>query len=71
VTGATCIQTPESYGDLVALAENQHGGLIPLCLGASRLSEGLAPLLGEAAAAPLLARPALREGLLRALEVLP
>jgi sirohydrochlorin ferrochelatase len=71
VTGATCIQTPEGYGDLVALAGNRCGGLIPLCLGASRLSEGLAPLLGEAAAAPLLARPALREGLLRALEVLP
>jgi hypothetical protein len=35
------------------------------------LSEGLAPLLGETASAPLLARPALREGLLRALEVLP
>jgi sirohydrochlorin ferrochelatase len=71
VTGATCIQTPETHADLVALAGDQRGELMPLCLGASRLSEGLAPLLGEAAAAPLLARPALREGLLRALEVLP
>ena len=71
VTSATCIQTPGDYGDLVALAGDQQGLLMPLCLGASRLSEGLAPLLGEAASAPLLARPALREELLRALEVLP
>ncbi len=71
VTGAACIQTPEAHNDLVALAGDQRGGLMPLCLGASRLSECLVPLLGEAAAAPLLARPALREGLLQALEVLP
>jgi hypothetical protein len=71
VTSATCIQIPGDYGDLVALAGEQQGVFMPLCLGASRLSEGLAPLLGEAAAAPLLARPALRERLLRALEVLP
>ena len=71
VTGAACIQTPEAYVDLAALAGDQRGGLIPLSLGASRLSESLAPLLGEAAAAPLLARPVLREGLLQALEVLP
>jgi sirohydrochlorin ferrochelatase len=71
VTGAACIQTPETHGDLVALAGDQRGGLMPLCLGASRLSESLVPLLGETAAAPLLARPALREGLLQALEVLP
>jgi sirohydrochlorin ferrochelatase len=71
VTGAACIQTPETDGDLVALAGDQRGGLMPLCLGASRLSESLVPLLGESAAAPLLARPGLREELLQALEVLP
>jgi sirohydrochlorin ferrochelatase len=71
VTGATCIQTPMSHGDLATLAGDHRGGLIPLSLGSSRLSESLAPLLGEAAAAPLLARTALREGLLQALEVLP
>jgi hypothetical protein len=71
VTGAACIQTPETYGDLVALAGDQRGGLMPLCLGASRLSESLVPLLGETSAAPLLARPGLREELLQALEVLP
>lgn len=71
VTGAACIQTPEAYGDLVALAGDQRVDLMPLSLGASRLSELLAPLLGEAAAAPLLARPALRESLLQSLEVLP
>ncbi len=71
VTGATCIQTPGAYGDLAALAGDHRGELIPLSLGSSRLSESLAPLLGEAAAAPLLARTALREGLLQALEVLP
>jgi sirohydrochlorin ferrochelatase len=71
VTGAACIETPEAYGDLVALAGDQRGELMPLALGPSRLSEGLAPLLGEAAAAPLLARPSLRQRLLQALEVLP
>ena len=71
MTGAACIQTPEAYGDLAALVGDHRGGLIPLSLGASRLSESLAPLLGEAAAAPLLGRPTLREGLLQALEVLP
>ena len=71
VTGAACIQTPEAYGDLAALAGDHRGGLIPLSLGASRLSESLVPLRGEVAAAPVLARPSLREGLLQALEVLP
>ena len=71
VTGAACIQTPVSHGDLAILAGDHRGGLIPLSLGSSRLSESLAPLLGEVAAAPLLARKAMREGLLQALEVLP
>lgn len=71
VTGAACIQTPEAHGDLAALAGDLSSQLMPLSLGSSRLSECLASLVGAAAAAPLLARPDLRERLLQALEVLP
>ena len=44
--------------------------LLPLALAANRLTEALSPRFG-AAAAPLLARPRLREALLRELETLP
>ncbi|MFM7265597.1 MAG: hypothetical protein ACKOZW_08435, partial [Cyanobium sp.] len=67
----SCQATPYSSADPEELALAIHGPVLPLALAANRLTEALSPLLGPAAAAPLLERPRLRQALLEALEALP
>jgi hypothetical protein len=68
---ALCQAAPYSSADPEELALAIRGPVLPLALAANRLTEALTPRLGAAAAAPLLARPRLRQALLEALEALP
>jgi sirohydrochlorin ferrochelatase len=71
VAGGSCLTTPQSPAELAALVRSRPGGLIPLTLGPSRLSEALIPIVGAEAGAPLLARPLIWAMVLDALEELP
>ena len=68
---APCQAAPYSSADPEELALAIRGPVLPLALAANRLTEALTPRLGAAAAAPLLARPQVRQALLAALEALP
>jgi hypothetical protein len=68
---APCQAAPYSSADPEELALAIRGPVLPLALAANRLTEALTPRLGAAAAAPLLARPQVRQELLAALEALP
>jgi hypothetical protein len=68
---ADCRPAPYSSADLEEMALATRGPVLPLALATNRLTEALAPRLGAAAAAPLLARPRLRAALLAELEALP
>ena len=76
--GCRCVGTPYSAADPAdtTLRSLFAGGpaapaVLPLTLAANRLCERLQVELGEAVAAPLLQRPALRQLLLTELEALP
>jgi len=68
---APCQAAQYSSADPEELALAIRGPVLPLALAANRLTEALTPRFGAAAAAPLLARPQVRQALLAALEALP
>jgi hypothetical protein len=69
--GCRCLAAPYSSQDPEELPLAIDGPSLPLALAANRLTERLEPRLGSLQAAPLLARPRLRQLLLDQLVALP